>query len=142
MSVPVSVPSAARYTRPQPIPGNPKALNQDEKYIPYKAPTMQTPYMVMSVQANEASTWHNALAAIFSWLILAGYVVFPGTFTSLQNSDSLNNSGRGKFVQYTVKNVPLLPVAGVCCIVGTVGIYRLWRKWWKNYVWLIARICL
>jgi hypothetical protein len=142
MSAPVNISSVVQYIRSQHIPRYLKALDRDEEYIPYKAPTMQTPYTVMLVEANEASTWDNVRAAFWPWLTLAGFVVFPGTFTSLQNSKSLKDSQSGKLVQYTVKNVPLLPFAGVCCLFGIVETLRIGWKWRKNYVWLNSRICL
>jgi len=47
---------------------------------------------------------HNILAALFSWLTLAGYVVIPGTFTSLRDSEKLGNSESGRVVQNAVQN--------------------------------------
>ena len=105
-----------------------------------KAPTIQTPYMVMLLQAREAPMRDNVLAAGFSWMILAGFIFFPGTFTSLENSESLGESKNGKAVQHTVQNISLLPFAVVFCLVGIVGSFWLWWKWSKNYVWLVERI--
>lgn len=104
-------------------------MDQERGYSSYKAPSMQTPYMVMSVQANESPTRHNILAALSSWLILAGYVVFPGTFTSLKNSHTLGDSEGGKIVQNAIQNVPLLPLAVLCCVAGTSRICWLWWTW-------------
>jgi len=59
---------------------------------------MQTPYMVMLVRANNVLTWDNMRAAFWPWLTLVGFVVFPSTFTSFQNSESLNNSQSGRLV--------------------------------------------
>jgi hypothetical protein len=103
---------------------------------------MQTPYMVMCIQANEAPRLDNVLAAIYSWVTLAGLIVFPGTFTSLANSDSLGNIKGGLVVQDAIQNIPLLPLAGFCCLTGTIGSCLLWRKWRKNYVWLVRQIFL
>ena len=108
----------------------------------YKAPTMRTPYMVMSLQANEAPRRDNIRAAVFSWITLAGFIVLPGTFTSLKNSESLEESESGKAVQVAVQNIPLLPVAAIWCLVGIIGSSWLWRKWCKNYVWLVTKIFL
>ncbi|KAF2458846.1 hypothetical protein BDY21DRAFT_264132, partial [Lineolata rhizophorae] len=103
--------------------------------------TLRTPYMLMVLEANEASGRDNALAAFFSWLTLAGYVVLPGTFTSLQNSQSLKDSESGKRVQRTVNNLPLLPLACICCVTGIVGQLWVGWQWRKNYIWLVSRIC-
>jgi hypothetical protein len=101
----------------------------------------ETPYMVMSAQANQAPTWDNIRAASFSWLILAGYVVFPGTFTSLKTSQTLASSTGGRVIQYALKR-GLLAIAGACCIFGTIGTSWLWYKWRNNAIWLVANIFL
>jgi hypothetical protein len=66
-----------------------------------------TPYMEMCTQANKVPSIYNILAALFSWLTLAGFVVLPGTFTSLKHSTTLSSSKGGEIVQKTVQNVPL-----------------------------------
>ncbi|KAH8726705.1 hypothetical protein GQ44DRAFT_613279 [Phaeosphaeriaceae sp. PMI808] len=100
----------------------------------------QTPYMVMCTQSHQARNRYTLGAAIFSWLILAGYLVLPNTFTSLQSSKTLSGSKGGQLLQSTVRNVQLLPFAGVLCLIGVAGISRLWYKWRRNYVWLITYI--
>ena len=52
----------------------------------------------MLVRANNVLTWDNMRAAFWPWLTLVGFVVFPSTFTSFQNSESLNNSQSGRLV--------------------------------------------
>ena len=106
------------------------------------APVMQTPYMVMVLEANEVPARINLLASLYLWLTLAGFVVFPGTFSSLQNSSKLVNSEGGKFVQHTVENAPLLPLAFICCFIGIVGSCCLWWERRKNYIWAIAHVFL
>lgn len=106
----------------------------------YKAPTMQTPYMVMSLQAREAPMRDKVLAAGCSWMSSLASFFPPGTFTSLENSESLKESKNGKAVQHAVQYIPLLPFAVVFCLAGIVGSCWLWWKWSKNYVWLVERI--
>jgi hypothetical protein len=101
-----------------------------------------TPYMEMCTKANKVPSIYNILAALFSWLTLAGFVVLPGTFTSLKHSTTLSSSKGGEIVQKTVQNVPLLPMAGVMCGIGIVGTCWLWKKWRKEYVWLTGQIFL
>ncbi|EXJ56212.1 uncharacterized protein A1O5_12668 [Cladophialophora psammophila CBS 110553] len=120
----------------------PELHPQSEACRTYQAPTMQTPYMVMSLQAIEAPKRDNLLAAVFSWITLAGFIFLPGTFTSLKNSDTLGESKSGQAVQGAVQNIPLLPLAGVCYLVGVIGSYCLWRRWRRNYIWLVGRIFL
>ena len=96
--------------------------------------------MVMCTQSNQARKRYTISAALFSWLILAGYLVLPNTFTSLQSSKTLSGSKGGQLLQSTIRNVKLLPFAGVLCLIGVAGISRLWYKWRRNYVWLITYI--
>lgn len=107
-----------------------------------KEETEHTPYMVKSVQANAAPAWDNFLAGFFSWLTLAGYVVFPGAFTSLKTSKTLASNNVGQVVQDTAKHVPLLILAAVCCGFGTLGTGWLWWIWRGNAVWLLDHIFL
>jgi hypothetical protein len=107
---------------------------------PSQEHSMQTPYMVMCIQADQARRRYTISAAVFTWLILAGYLVIPNTFTSLQSSKVLSGSKGGKIIQSTVQNVQLLPFAGALCLIGTVGISWLWSRWRTNYVWLIRNI--
>ncbi|KAG9197131.1 hypothetical protein G6514_002244 [Epicoccum nigrum] len=96
----------------------------------------------MAVQANQAQRRYDICAGICSWLTLAGYVLLPNKFTSLGNSSSLDGAAGGKAIQDAVRNVQLLPLAGVLCCLGTAGSCWLWWKWRKNYIWLISRIFL
>jgi hypothetical protein len=98
--------------------------------------------MVLSVQAIEAPKLDDPLAAVFSWITLAGFIVLPGTFTSLETSDRLGHSTSGKWVQDAVKNIPLLAFGIVCRVLGTIGSCFLWQKWRKNYIWLMMHIFL
>jgi hypothetical protein len=137
MKEPASPPSALlSHSRSR----SPTGFLEREGEIVYQAPTMKTPYMVMALQANEAPPRDNIRAALSSWLILAGYVVFPGTFTSVKNSGSLEKSKDGKVVKEAIQHVPLLPFAIFCCLVGIYETVRLWKKWQKNYVWLVANV--
>jgi hypothetical protein len=139
-------------TDPKRVDTDPKRVDTDPKHIDpdhvnpkraaTSAPALQTPYMVMSVQANLTAMKLDIYAVIFSWLILAGYVVLPNTFTSLQNADSLAATVGGKAIQDAVRNVPLLPFAGVLCCIGAAGSCWLWWLQRRNYVWLVSHIFL
>jgi len=45
---------------------------------------MDTQYVNMLLAMDDIPTTHNLLAAFFNWIYLAGFVLFPGTFTSLK----------------------------------------------------------
>jgi hypothetical protein len=145
--VPSSEPTDPKHPEPEPerVDTDPEHIDPDHvdpKRAATGTPALQTPYMVMSVQANLTAMKLDVYAIIFSWLILAGYVVLPNTFTSLQNADSLAATAGGKAIQDAVRNVPLLPFAGVLCCIGAAGSCWLWWLRRRNYVWLISHIFL
>ena len=123
------------------MPGFFEKFEEEVEHDPQATSTTETPYMAKSTQANQAPTWDNIRAAFFSWLTLAGYVVFPGTFTSLKTSQTLAGSTGGRIIQYTLKK-GLLAIAGACCLFGTVGTSWLWYKWRNNAIWLVGNIFL
>lgn len=45
----------------------------------------------MTVEADEVPWKYNVLANITHWILLAGYLMRPGTFTSFQRSDEVHN---------------------------------------------------
>jgi len=103
--------------------------------------------MNMLLALDEIPRLHNILAAAFTWILLAGFIVFPGTFTSFQNSETFkqaaSNSDHNAIehtILHDVSHLGLLWVAGGCCIFGTLGMCILWFRWRQNYLWLINRI--
>jgi hypothetical protein len=78
------------------------------------------------------------------WILLAGFLVFPGTFTSLNNlSDDPNiHSAAATDILRKVKHVQLLIVAGVTAGIGAIGMVWLWWRWRVNFVWLLNKIFL
>ncbi|RSL46227.1 hypothetical protein CEP51_015967 [Fusarium floridanum] len=77
-----------------------------------------TPYNAMIVQAHEVPSAYCIPAAVANWLFLAGFVVFPGTFTTISQATALGNSQAGRVVQHAVQNTPLLVVGSLCCFIG------------------------
>jgi hypothetical protein len=134
MSASTSSPKHSQ-SEPKEVPGAWNSVNEDKE-------DTSTPYMKMFFQANAIPTRYNIFAALSSWLTLAGFIVVPGTFTSLRDSETLANNRGGKVLQNTVQNLPLLPVAGVLCLCGTIGMCGLWWTFRRNYVWLIRQIFL
>lgn len=104
-------------------------------------PTTQTRYVDLLIRLDEIPRWHNVLCAFCSWLLLAGYLVFPATFTTVQERAE-DGDGVPVFVADAVGNVGLLWVAGGCCVVGAVGLGWLWVRWWWQWVWLVNRVFL
>ncbi len=46
---------------------------------------MDTQYVNMMLALDDIPALHNLAASFFAWILLAGFILFPGTFTSLQN---------------------------------------------------------
>ena len=89
---------------------------------------------------------HNLLAAFCTWILLAGFIVVPGTFASIDHSKQLQQGAKNSKVEHavleSVKHASLMVVAGLCCAVGGAGMIWLWWRWRHNYVWLINKIFL
>ena len=102
---------------------------------------LSTPRTKTLMELDKIPTRHNLLAIFFSWLLLGGYMVLPGTFASLHNldvgKDNINRIGK---VFKPVNNRPLLIAGGASCFIGVIGMSSLsWiRK--KNPDWLLSRI--
>ena len=80
--------------------------------------------------------------------MLAGFLVIPGTFTSVQNSAAFKDAAENESDKVAhaildgIKNVGLVWVSGAFCLIGALGCLWLWFAWRKNYVWLLNRIFL
>jgi hypothetical protein len=104
--------------------------------------TARTRYIDMLLGLDHVSPLHNILASLSVWILLAGYIVFPATFSKLQKGDldAKANTSIEKHALNTVRNVPLLYVAAFACGLGVLGCLWLWWEHRKNYVWVINRI--
>jgi hypothetical protein len=96
--------------------------------------------MDMLLALDTIPRFHNILASFFTWILLAGFVIFPGTFTSLSASDKLNASHTASEILHSIKHVQLLVIAGICCGIGAGGMLWLWWRWRENFVWLLNKI--
>lgn len=101
------------------------------------ASNIQTRYMNMLLALDDIPPIFNMAASFFTWILLAGFVLFPGTFTSLQQQQL---SGVEAQVLEVVSNIPLYIVAWVCTGIGGVGMIWLWWRWQRNYIWIVNRI--
>ncbi|KAG2143170.1 hypothetical protein BD769DRAFT_1348213 [Suillus cothurnatus] len=101
------------------------------------ASNIQTRYMNMLLALDDIPPIFNMAASFFTWILLAGFVLFPGTFTSLQQQQL---SGVEAQVLEVVSNISLYIVAWVCTGIGGVGMIWLWWRWQRNYIWIVNRI--
>jgi hypothetical protein len=63
-----------------------------------------TRYVNMLLALDDIPEMFNMMASFFTWILLAGFVLFPGTFTSLQQQQ-LN--GVAAQALNIVSNIPL-----------------------------------
>ncbi|KII85408.1 hypothetical protein PLICRDRAFT_44704 [Plicaturopsis crispa FD-325 SS-3] len=100
-------------------------------------PHLVTRYTNMLLALDHIPRVHNLLASFFTWILLAGFVLFPGTFASLGEVE-----GQGAEVQvlHAIQHISLFVIAWVCTGIGAIGMIWLWWRWKDNYVWLVNRI--
>lgn len=105
---------------------------------------LETCYVRMILEADKIPWQHNLLASGAHWVLLAGYLVVPGTFTSLQASATLHNTlsdnEAGEVILNRIQNPPLLALACVLFVVGLTLMGWLYHEYRSNYIWLINRI--
>ncbi|KAJ6466865.1 hypothetical protein C8R45DRAFT_839060 [Mycena sanguinolenta] len=104
-----------------------------------RADSQNTRYMNMLLALDGIPRLHNLLAAFFTWILLAGFVLLPGTFTNLQNKGT--NADEKALID-AVQHVPLFVIAFICSGIGVLGMLWLWWRWSRNYIWLNNRIFL
>lgn len=98
----------------------PHKLKEPHYHIPDSTPTpddsrlhwphtgfdknMQTRYVRMLLAMDHIPDIYVLLASFFTWILLAGFILFPGTFASL---GSQSTSGAVDQVEGIIRNVPL-----------------------------------
>ncbi|KAJ7088634.1 hypothetical protein C8R44DRAFT_751746 [Mycena epipterygia] len=107
-----------------------------------RADSQNTRYMNMLLALDGIPRLYNLLAAFFTWILLAGFVLLPGTFTSLKSAEGNVQNENEKEVIQAIQHVPLFIIAFVCSGIGALGMIWLWWRWNKNYIWLNNRIFL
>lgn len=99
-----------------------------------------SPYDTMVLESHDAPEIVNIVAAASNWFFLAGFIFFPGTFTSIGHSASLGGTEAGRLIQSAVQNIPLLVIGCLSCCAGSAGLAWSSHKMKSNYVWLVDRI--
>ncbi|KAA8642350.1 hypothetical protein EYZ11_012327 [Aspergillus tanneri] len=106
--------------------------------------TVGTTYMQMLLELQDIHWVYNLLSSFAGWILLAGFIVIPGTFTTLQESSSLGENltknDAEKAVLDTIQNPPLVAIAWSFLGIGAGIILFLFQKWRHNYIWLINRL--
>ncbi|EED20946.1 conserved hypothetical protein [Talaromyces stipitatus ATCC 10500] len=97
--------------------------------------TIRTRYMIMLLEYDRGIPFsHTCMAAVSQWTLLAGYLVVPGTFTSLQRLNEF--SGASATVVRAIQNPPLLAIACICFFAGASAMSWLAWRWRFNDIWL------
>jgi len=68
---------------------------------------MDTQYVNMLLALDDIPALHNIAAQFFTWILLAGFILFPGTFTSLQNGNTTIPETVRQELLKVVTNLPL-----------------------------------
>jgi len=116
-----------------------------------RVPSTPTRYMEMLLHLDEIPRLYNILASLGTWIILAGFLVVPGTFTTFKESKAFqeaDNADGGDdagtevthAIVHSIANIGLLWLSGSFCVAGTLVCLWLWLRWRHNYVWLINKI--
>ena len=103
-----------------------------------------TPYMRMLKEEALMNWKYNVMVSAANWVLLAGYLVIPGTFTSLKESNkvekALDKNNAGRAALNTIQNPPLLVIACLFLAVGATVLVLLYRKFRPNYTWLVNKL--
>jgi hypothetical protein len=86
--------------------------------------SVMTKYNRICKEANKISEYYNILALFFTWILLAGFIIFPGTFTKFRNnvSSTIETGTVGQIAQTVVQNILLIYITVSCCLLGASGI--------------------
>ncbi|TLS30986.1 hypothetical protein PpBr36_03067 [Pyricularia pennisetigena] len=87
-------------------------------------------YIAMLKSIDKIPRMHNILASLFTWVLLAGFVVFPATFSWPPLEPAV-------LQQYC-----FIGLAAALVVLGILGMAVLGVRWRNNYVWLLNRIFL
>jgi hypothetical protein len=119
-------------------------LSRENLHCPRDA--KEEKYLRMLKEEDQMDATFNITASAANWALLAGYLVIPGTFASLQTSKEiehvLTSNKTGRVIFHTIQNPPLL---GIACLFLVGGIAAmLWLLHFPrlrgNYVWLTNKI--
>ncbi|KAK3684893.1 hypothetical protein B0T22DRAFT_202185 [Podospora appendiculata] len=103
--------------------------------------TSQTEYMNMLLELDKIPRLHNILASCFAWILLAGFVVIPGSFSSLRALEEAGNGNGNGIITILPDSPTAATVIGFLCMgVGALGAGWLAWRWRANYVWLLNKL--
>ena len=107
----------------------PSPCSQCESRTHTRSPSAQTAaqtrYIDMLLSLDSIPRSHNLFASFCTWILLAGFLIVPGTFTSMQKSKMIQEQAKQNAVANEVyekiKHASLLWIAFSCCVIGSTG---------------------
>lgn len=96
----------------------------------------------MFLDLDRVPWYHNIGAAFCCWILLAGYLIVPTTFTSLRRLEMLESASSAShpLVIGLIQNPPLVAIASVFFISGASVLIWLGWTWRRNRMWLTDHI--
>ena len=105
----------------------------------------------MLLSLDKIPRLHNILVSCFAWILLAGFVILPGSFTNWKSLEELDshdsdvqpNTHRQNPFSSSVTGTrgTVVAAVGLACIgIGATGAAWLAVRWRKNYVWLLNKL--
>lgn len=111
-------------------------------FASYQEDSFHTRYMDMLLKLDAIPRLDNILSLFFCWILLAGFVLFQGSFSAQATSSarSATAATAPSAPRPPSRNVPILAVSAACCAVGLIGMACLSLRWRRNYIWLLNRL--
>ncbi|KAH6653485.1 hypothetical protein BKA67DRAFT_519734 [Truncatella angustata] len=99
-------------------------------------------YIKMLIENDQSVDWYYAISPkVLNWTLLAGYIVLPSTFTTMNRSEAFNTMMEdNELVLKAFQNPPLLGLALFLFIVSLIGLTCIWWVWKCNYIWSLNNI--
>ncbi|KAK0638730.1 hypothetical protein B0T16DRAFT_462483 [Cercophora newfieldiana] len=110
---------------------------------PPPPPAPQTRYMTMLLSLDAITRLHNILASFFTYILLLGFVLLPGSFTPAPPSPTPSKPTTTTPPPPSSPTTPekvFIALGFHCIIVGVLGVVWLGIRWRRNYVWVINKI--
>lgn len=99
----------------------------------------------MLYDAYDKSIWVNARAAVFTWILLGGFLSILPALPKFQQSSAVESAVGDGVVLHTIRSASALYYVGaVLLVAGALGIFYMWRKEWReekeNFIWVKDRL--
>lgn len=67
----------------------------------------------MLLALDDVPMWHNILASFFTYILLAGYIVFPATFKKFQSDQDLDDEANSELKKHALNSARYVPVGSL-----------------------------